>query len=111
MPYIPQEHRNLIDDSIDVLIEDSLHVPKEKRGGALNYIICRLTLGILDPRGYTELSNALGHISSAETEIRRRLLDPYEDKCIVDNGDLDDIKNLCEIALEDLERSQMGLKR
>jgi len=92
MPYIPQEHRDLVNDSIDLLIEDSLHVPKEKRGGALNYIICRLTLGILDPHGYTELSNALGHISSAEAEIRRRLLDPYEDRCIGVNGDVEELR-------------------
>jgi len=88
MPYISRHDREFLDDQINELVEAISAVPSQKTGGALNYAICRLAIGSQEPRGYTEISNMLGHIRSAETEMRRRLLDTYEDKCILENGDL-----------------------
>ena len=99
MPYISQEDRLYLNkfvnkygqDRIQELAGDINSVPSGKIGGALNYVICRLTLRSQRPIGgwaYRSLSNAIGHIESAAAEIRRRLLDPYEDKCIEQNGDL-----------------------
>lgn len=90
MPYIDVADRVNIDAEIDALIHHAKKNPSGKLGGVLNYTICRLAMGILEPEGYTDTSNMLGHVSSAEAEMRRRLLAPYEDKCIEKNGDLDE---------------------
>ena len=93
MPYISPEDREHIESAdlgqlIDKLAAALASVPSGKVGGALNYTICRLAIGSLKPKGYSQLSDMLGHVHSAETEMRRRLLDPYEDECIEKNGDL-----------------------
>lgn len=88
MPYIIQEDRDCVDEKINELIEAMRSAPSGKLGGVLNYTICRLACSVLRPKGYTETSDMLGHVRSAETEMRRRLLDPYEDECVKRNGDL-----------------------
>jgi hypothetical protein len=90
MPYIDQETRRELDTDINCLIERS---PRKK--GVVNYIITRIVLGVLRPPngwGYETLSNAISVLHDAETELRRRLLDPYEDKAIARNGDVPEIE-------------------
>lgn len=96
MPYISQEDRDYLDGEFGDLIEHLANlitnVPSGKTGGALNYVICRLAMNSQPADGYTDLSNMIGHVESAAKEMRRRLLDPYEDECIEKNGDLDEFR-------------------
>ncbi len=58
--------------------------------GDLNYVICELVgQSILDgDLTYTKISEKIDAVHDAETELRRRLLEPYEDIKIKANGDV-----------------------
>ena len=54
--------------------------------GQLNYILfklCKDTCG-----NYAEYKNFIGELNECVAEIRRRLLAPYEDEKIKENGDV-----------------------
>jgi hypothetical protein len=92
VPYIDRESREIIDDRLETLIEQMQQSGCVK--GDVNYAVCRLVLGVLKPTGgwrYTSLSNAISVLRDAECELRRRLLDPYEDGAIAKNGDVPEI--------------------
>jgi hypothetical protein len=79
MPYIGQETRDVLDPIIKQLNNTLLY------NGDLNYVLMKLAQSI-DPVGYQSLRNFLGEIHEAEMEIRRRILVPYEDIKIGENG-------------------------
>ena len=58
--------------------------------GDLTYAIYSLGLRYISDRTkrYTIISDACAAMSDAEHELRRRVLDPYEDKVIKKNGDI-----------------------
>lgn len=65
--------------------------------GDLNYVICQLTgLLILKTGGmsYTNVSNWVDGVHGAERELTRRLLNPYEDLKIKENGDVESFVTL-----------------
>ena len=97
MPYISHEDRKHIEHGLqdygcEADIEQIAHVlktvPSGKTGGAFNYFVCRLFMNVFNPKGYTDISDALGHLVSAERELRRRVLNPYEDNAAIKNGDV-----------------------
>jgi len=106
MPYITQQDRKHIEYQLSELgtmgcMNDSgpeiwdiatilLNVPSGKVKGAFNYFVTRLFCQTFDVKnaGYTDLSNAIAVMGDMEHELRRRLLDKYEDVCIEKNGDL-----------------------
>ena len=67
-------------------------VPSGKVKGAFNYFVTRLWLNTFFPNGegigYTSLSDAIAVFVDMEDEMRRRLMQPYEDQAINKNGDL-----------------------
>lgn len=70
-----------------------------KSKGDLNHAICELTaLLILRTGGmsYTNVSNWVDAVDGAHKELDRRLLDPYEDLKIKENGDVRTFKKLLE---------------
>ena len=95
MPYIKQSQRAAVNRFIDALVEemneqiDGEAIPS---AGLVNYVITRIVAGTLRPPftgwSYSSLSTALAVFRDAEAEMRRRLLDPYEDKAIAKNGDI-----------------------
>lgn len=93
MPYIKPNRRARFDVEIDSLIDMMRQADAVK--GDVNYAVCRIVLGVLKPRetgwNYTTLSEAIGALHDAETELRRRLLDPYENEAIRKNGDVPEI--------------------
>ncbi len=92
MPYIRSKKRADLDLEIDNLIERMRKVFVVK--GDVNYAITRIVLGALRPDdgwSYTTLSEAIGVLRDSEVEIRRRLLDPYENQAIRQNGDVPEI--------------------
>jgi hypothetical protein len=93
MPYINPNRRSLFDPEIEELITQMRDADSVK--GDVNYAVTRLVLGVLRPRGgwsYSTLSEAIGVLRDSEVEIRRRLLDPYENDVIRKNGDVPEIR-------------------
>lgn len=87
MPYIPKDQRPELDKKMDALIEHLSHVPLEEQDGALNYVITRIIKKIY-PTRYRHLNRALGVLSAVTLELYRRVVGPYEDEKIKENGDV-----------------------
>jgi hypothetical protein len=76
MPYIEQKDR-----------ERARTEPRT--AGELNYAITRLVLGFLgDSPRYQNFNDAIGALEGAKLELYRRVVAPYEDRKIVENGDV-----------------------
>ena len=59
--------------------------------GELNYGITRKMIDFLcfkDKVSYHDISDAIAAARDAADEMKRRLLDPYENKKIIENGDV-----------------------
>ena len=85
MPYIPDKEKREMSDYIE-----NLRVFIESKGD-LNYAICELVGRLIidsDKISYTQMSEWIDAVHDAETELRRRLLFPYEDLKIKENGDV-----------------------
>ena len=90
MPYIDKDTRSLFDNKIDMLL-NTLCDDDKFNPGELNYIIYRLLRGIVKRKGIRyELLNALaGVLECCGIEFQRRVVAPYEDKKIKENGDVE----------------------
>lgn len=94
MPYIEQNDRKEIDQILDIFEDIECFLagyPIQKRQGVVNYIISTIVAQNMKPDegwNYSSLSRALATFSDAEHEMRRQLMDPYEDKKIQENGGL-----------------------
>lgn len=119
MPYVPDEQRPDLDDSIHDLclkIEGryvgSTWQPNDCRDndGRLNYSITELLCHVLDldndPR-YTKLNTALGVLEGVKLELYRRLGGPYEDLAIDKSEDIGVYKRFTTWLVR--ERKRLGL--
>ena len=101
MPYIDNEQRELIDGTSDFNVRDGLDIFLYKMGlfqlhdrdwqnpGILNYIITRLCHWWLgDNPNYAKYNELIGVLECAKMELYRRKVAPYEDKKIIENGDV-----------------------
>ena len=96
MPYIKDRDRAHLACAIEMnwvaRISNAIQsVPSGKIKGALNYVLCRITLATMKPKSgwsYTSLSDAVSVLRDAADEIERRMMAPYEDEAIRKNGDL-----------------------
>lgn len=92
MPYIKdkdkQEMSNAIEDIKAFIISK----------GDLNYAICELVgRVILEGKiSYTKISEWIDAVHDAEEELRRRLLNPYEDIKMFENGDVPSFTGILE---------------
>jgi hypothetical protein len=95
MPYVNQETRSKLSLAKIALIEGILDLPEQDRDGAVNYCMTEIVTRSLKPDGgwrYRDLQRALGLFYAAAHEFYRRLVAPYEDKCIAKNGDIPEYK-------------------
>ena len=92
MPYIKPEDR----PQYNVIIDGLAHRLRIGGGGDrairghVNYVITEIVLCALKPGGgwgYHSLSDCVSVLKDAAAEIERRLLAPYEDRKIQENGD------------------------
>lgn len=83
MPYIKQRSRPAMDKIVDEMARGSVTAD-----GDLNYILFAFCKRHVKP-SYNNYKNFLGELNEAAEEIRRRLLAPYEDQKIVENGDVE----------------------
>lgn len=76
MPYIRQDLR------------DTCVIPNTP--GELNYLITRLLLEYCEKHGqcYSTYNDCLGALTGAQLEFYRRVVAPYEDQKIKENGDV-----------------------
>lgn len=84
MPYIKQDRRIPIDNSINVIE----HVVTNC--GDLNYTITKLCLAYIETKGlsYQTLNDIIGALECAKLEFNRRKIAPYEDLKSCENGDI-----------------------
>ncbi len=85
MPYTEEERRKLQYEPLRLL---SRFITDK---GDLNHAICELTAMLIlknGGMGYTNVSNWIDAVDGAEKELTRRLLHLYEDKVMLENGDV-----------------------
>ena len=82
MPYILKNRRS----SLDYIVE-TMDMGGVKVDGDLNYILFKFCKYFVEP-SYNNYKNFCGELRQCATEIERRLLGPYEDKKIEENGDV-----------------------
>ena len=79
MPYITEERR----DQLDRLAYDPY------RPGDLNYAITRLVVRYLGGSySYEKYNDVIGVLECAKLELYRRMVAPYEDRKMKENGDV-----------------------
>ena len=90
MPYIDKKSKEKYEPLFEVLREilESSDNPIPK--GELTYLVYALALSFFKGReSYTNISTAISSLQDAAEELRRRHLNPYEDKKIIENGDVE----------------------
>ena len=87
MPYIKKEQRPEVDRLVSPLIKYLKSLPVEKQDGALNYIVTKIVRNLY-PQKYFHLNRALGVLSAITHELYRRVVAPYEDTKIKEQGDV-----------------------
>ena len=89
MPYIKQEYRNALHDSLDELSDviDSLHrYQLQHRDGLLNYTITRLIKDLYPAATYHDYNEVIGMLECCKLEMYRKMVAPYEDVKELENG-------------------------
>jgi hypothetical protein len=85
MPYIPKKQRELFTDP----------ATKAQRAGELNYQMSQLVRSYLAMHGptpgYQTYNDVIGVLECLKMEVYIRLVRPYEDKKISENGDVFDL--------------------
>jgi len=84
MPYIANKTRR---SELDEIIME-MNRWGVKPDGDLNYILFAYAKRSITP-SYNNYKNYIGELEECIAEIRRRLLGPYEDKKIEENGDVE----------------------
>lgn len=82
MPYVEQERRYDLDSVVDEMVKAHVEV-----NGDLNYILYYYCKDFIIP-SYNNYKNFIGELNECAAEIRRRILAPYEDEKIKENGDI-----------------------
>lgn len=79
MPYLKPEDRDM-----------SVYVPQMKNAGTLNYVITKIILGYVRQHGlnYQTCNDIMGAMQGAAREFYRRIVGPYENEKIAENGDV-----------------------
>ncbi len=90
MPYIEEYRRARLEMSVGDVQTDLLDLNWTK--GDMNYCITQLVLAYTEYHGksYNTLSDVTGVLNDVKTEFERRVVAPYEDKKIGQNGDVYD---------------------
>lgn len=88
MPYIKQEDRGRFEPLLSGF--SALCAARHPTAGEMNYLITRfITEWLGDPAAlnYDRINTVSGFMNEALAEFRRRVVAPYEDRKIAENGD------------------------
>lgn len=102
MPYIKEEERQELDVCIDSMIDciyndkTSLNNPSDFKNylGRINYCFSRVLAGLMREPSYNKVAMITGVLENIKQEFYRRVASPYEDKKILENGDIKEYKKL-----------------
>ncbi len=89
MPYISKDSRAEYDDEIDEIISKLDSWDNDTLSGHLNYIFFRLAGTLGAGESYARMAVVSSALSEAQAEFRRRVMAPYEDEKIKENGDVE----------------------
>jgi hypothetical protein len=80
MPYIPPQSRWRLNGDL----------PQPESAGELNYILTKVVWEYIGDHGlsYATLNEVVGVLECAKAELLRRVVGPYEDEKITENGDV-----------------------
>jgi hypothetical protein len=87
MPYIKKDQRPALESILTPLIAYFKSLPVEEQDGAVNYSVTRILKSVY-PRRYFHFNRALGVLTAIKEEFYRRVVGPYEDEKIKENGDV-----------------------
>ena len=87
MPYILGADRAKLQPVTDAI---TTAIDASTTAGDLNYLVSRLAKAYIDAKGlrYEHLNAVVGALDSAKAEFQRRVVAPYEDRKIAENGDV-----------------------
>lgn len=115
MPYIKEDHRANLDDCIETMVKCfKSNIPHDNdknpwsnpqdRGisnveflniiGDINYAFSRILGGVMGDVSYSKIALITGVLENIKQEFYRRVAESYEDKKIVENGDIKEYKRL-----------------
>ena len=98
MPYINEKNRKELDDCIENMVECLTHgnnVTNEEFTvilGEINYSFSRILAKSMGDISYSKIAMITGVLENIKQEFYRRVASPYEDKKIVENGDIKEYK-------------------
>jgi hypothetical protein len=96
MPYINEEERQELDGCIYQMVrcisDTRVHLnnPQDFSNflGRINYCFSRVIMGVMKNISYKNIAMITGVLENIKQELYRRVAAPYEDKKIVENGDI-----------------------
>jgi hypothetical protein len=102
MPYIKEEDREELDAAIDQMIKSirdihhSLNNPHDFSIylGRINYSFSRILGGLINEPSYNKIAMVTGVLENIKQEFYRRIASQYEDKKILENGDIIEYKTI-----------------
>lgn len=99
MPYINEEARmeldSCIENMVSCLTSDNMNISNEEFlsiAGEINYAFSRTLSGCMKDVSYGKIAIITGVLENIKQEFYRRIASPYEDKKIVENGDIKEYK-------------------
>lgn len=89
MPYIEKQERERFDPAMETLIKEITDGQSTTQGD-LNYILTKICDAYVERRGksYSAMAEVVAGLECAKLEYYRRVAAPYEDKKIIENGDV-----------------------
>jgi hypothetical protein len=101
MPYIDEEERAELDDSIMNMVERiknsevCFYDPNNFANylGRINYCFSRVITILIKGVSYKKIAMATGVLENVKQELYRRLASRYEDQKIIANGDIPEYKH------------------
>lgn len=88
MPYIKHEQRVAVKNELVALVERLKTFSEDEQDGVVNYCISQMLRHIY-PLKYRHQNRAMGVLECVKQEHYRRMVGPYEDIKINENGDLE----------------------
>jgi len=88
MPYIKREHRGVLDKDVEELIEALKKIKDNDLDGCFNYTITKIANSLYGGGGYAVYARLMGTLDCVGREFYRRVIAPYEDMKIRENGDV-----------------------
>ncbi|MBI2622371.1 hypothetical protein HYW66_01925 [Candidatus Microgenomates bacterium] len=88
MPYIRKELRPELDALIAPIVEQVKAAQLEDQDGSIDYVVTKIITNVYPLNKFFHFNRAIGVLQAILLEFYRRKVSPYEDKKIVENGDV-----------------------